>query len=448
MVNNDHGETPIGQPETPTSAEIPLAPDRDQLLLARRARQKGGSRHSTKGRLVMSAALLIAGAGGIFVLASPAQALRIFGFGKIDSAQKTSQIGLNVNSPVDKPPQLDFIVPAAPAVPHADPNAGLNDKIAALQKQIADLEQNKRPAMSSEDIQNLLKTSNDALAQKLEAEARKASEDRQRAEEEARLQADARNAQDQQNRTQRESKAVLLDNTEETNGPVEADGPGQTQDQNLAFLKSNASSVVQTSSSVRLADPSHMVVQGTIISAVLETAIDTTLPGTLRAQVMEPVYSFDGTNVMMPEGTILIGAFNNEVELAQSRVMIAWNRAITPEGKSIALGSIGTDLLGRSGTAGNVDNRYLTKFGAAALISAITAVPTMIASQNKSSANAGSSGTTLNVNGGSQVAGSVSSNVGDQANDILGKYLALAPIIRIPQGEEIRIFVNRDLVFR
>jgi type IV secretion system protein VirB10 len=175
MVNNDHGETPIGQPETPTSAEIPLAPDRDQLLLARRARQKGGSRHSTKGRLVMSAALLIAGAGGIFVLASPAQALRIFGFGKIDSAQKTSQIGLNVNSPVDKPPQLDFIVPAAPAVPHADPNAGLNDKIAALQKQIADLEQNKRPAMSSEDIQNLLKTSNDALAQKLEAEARKAA---------------------------------------------------------------------------------------------------------------------------------------------------------------------------------------------------------------------------------------------------------------------------------
>jgi type IV secretion system protein VirB10 len=185
-------------------------------------------------------------------------------------------------------------------------------------------------------------------------------------------------------------------------------------------------------------------VQGTIISAVLETAIDTQLPGNLLAQVIEPVYSFDGSRVMMPAGTILIGQFRNDVDLAQKRVLIAWNRAITPDGQSVALGSTGTDTLGRAGTEGNVDNRYGTKFGAAILVSAITALPQAIAASSRSS----SSGTTVNVGGGSQLASQVGTQVGGQASGVLDQYLSLPPVIRVPQGEEIRIFVNRDLVFR
>jgi type IV secretion system protein VirB10 len=160
---------------------------------------------------------------------------------------------------------------------------------------------------------------------------------------------------------------------------------------------------------------------------------------------MQPVYSFDGTQVLMPSGTILIGQFNNDVDIAQQRVLIAWNRAITPEGKSIALGSIGTDTLGRSGTIGNVDNRYATKFGAAILISAITAAPAALAGHQGGRAD--SSGTTINVGGGGKLASSVGDTVSGQGNDMLKKYLSLPPVIRIPQGEEIRIFANRDLVF-
>ncbi|MGO6747983.1 TrbI/VirB10 family protein [Rhizobium ruizarguesonis] len=438
--------------------KTPPSPDRDQLLIARRARQAGSSRRGLKARLIAAGALLAIGVGGVFIMTGPARALKLLGFSNGDTAQRTSQVGLNVDNETDQPAKLDFIVPAPTATPHTD--TGLNDKIAALQDQIADLERNNRPGISSTEIQTLLKNYNDTVVQqldaerktmaaenaRLQAEADKANEARRHAEEIARQEAEARSARDQKDRTQRESNAVVLDSSNDTIDVAELDRPDEERDPNLRFLKSNASSIVQTSVSANLADPSHMVVQGTIISAVLETAIDTTLPGTLRAQVMEPVYSFDGTRVMMPEGTVLIGAFNNEVGLAQQRVMIAWNRAITPDGKSIALGSIGTDLLGRSGTVGNVDNRYLTRFGAAALISAITAVPTILASQDKDRSDA--SGTTLNINGGSQVASGIGDNVGNQTSEVLGKYLSLPPVIRIPQGEEIRVFVNRDLVFK
>ncbi|WP_226951464.1 TrbI/VirB10 family protein [Rhizobium terrae] len=437
-----------------TNPSYQNSPERDQLVQARRARQKGQSGISLGQRMLVGG-LLATCAGGIFFLIGPAWKI----FGSTDgNAQKTSQVSLRVDNETGQKPQLDFVVPANPA----KTDNALNEQIKALQDQVASLK-NGKTGMSGAEIQKLLETYNRTIAQKfeserkaiaednarLQAEAERAREAARRAEETARRQAEAQRNLEQQDKTQRESDSVLIDNSLTQEEAAKADQFAEETDKNRRFLKSNASSVVQTSVSQRLPDPSRMVVQGSIISAVLETAIDTSLPGSLRAQVMEPVYSFDGSRVMMPQGTILIGEFNNDVDFAQKRVLIAWNRAITPEGKSIALGSIGTDKLGRSGTEGNVDNRYGTKFGAAALISAITAVPTLIASQGRDgNSGSGSQGATVNVNTGGQAASDIGGNVGDQVNSALGKYLSLGPIIRIPQGEEIRIFVNRDLVFR
>jgi type IV secretion system protein VirB10 len=190
----------------------------------------------------------------------------------------------------------------------------------------------------------------------------------------------------------------------------------------------------------------------------LETAINTELPGNIRAQVTEPVFSYDGKRILMPAGTVLIGTFNPDIMVAQKRVLIAWNRAITPKGQSIAIGSTGTDTLGRSGTAGNVDNRLGPKIGAAVLVTAINAVPSLLGGLlNKASPQQQNpSPVTVNVGGsggsggdaGGQLAQGAASAVAEQTSGFLEKYLSLPPIIRVPQGEEIRVFVNRDLVFR
>ncbi|WP_254634215.1 TrbI/VirB10 family protein [Mesorhizobium sp. GbtcB19] len=421
--------------------------EREQLVSKRKAKQAGASKRSNDAKLIMALALLAGGVGLFAVVAGPRAALRIFGLAHDDISQRTSQVDLTVDKETDRQPRLDFIVPG-----NSEPQAkdsGLDKKFSSMQDQLDQLQRSKQQSgVSSAEIQKLLASYNDSMNRKLDAE-RKAMADelaRQRAEDQA------DKDKEKLEQKQRESNAVIVDDSRGPGG-IEAavdgaTGPSDSKDldANERFLKSAASSVVQTSVAQKLSDPSRTVVQGTIISAVLETAIDTELPGSIRAQVMQPVYSFDGTQVLMPSGTVLIGEFNNDVDIAQKRVLIAWSRAVTPEGKSIALGSIGTDTLGRAGTLGNVDNRYATKFGAAVLISAITAAPEALASR-QGSGQSGSSGTTVNVGGAGKLASGIGSAAGDQGSNMLEKYLSLPPVIRIPQGEEIRIFTNRDLVF-
>ena len=195
----------------------------------------------------------------------------------------------------------------------------------------------------------------------------------------------------------------------------------------------------KTSKATQIGDVSNTIVQGTIISAILETAINTELPGNIRAQVMRPVYSFDGQNVLMPAGTRLIGTYNSEISIAQKRVLIAWNRAITPEGKSVKLAATGIDRLGRGGQEGNVDSRFGQRFGTAVLITSIAAIPSFLANED---ANGNTS-----TGAATGVAQDVSDDLKDTTEDVLEDYLKLPPIIRIPQGTPLNVLVNQDLDF-
>ncbi|MBB4581578.1 type IV secretion system protein VirB10 [Rhizobium aethiopicum] len=463
-----------GVDEAKSEADAREAAERDVLLEERRARQMGGGK-GKNGRVLMGG-MLLGVAGLAFVIAvGPTEALRILGLAEREDGQKTSQVDLEVEKQSKDKFSMDFLMPDGPvAEPAVDPNAEWNRRFQELQKQLEDVAKaNKQPDVSLRDMQDLLRKYNDQMADKLEEERKKMSaenvrlraeterlqEEKKRAEELA-LQEEMRRKKNQDvDDLQRESKGVLIDESGSTEVAVGAVASHpDDQNSNERFLASAAGSVFETSLSKPLADPSRTVVQGTIVSAVLETAINTELPGNIRAQVTEPVFSFDGRRILMPAGTVLIGTFNNDVEIAQKRVLIAWNRAVTPEGKSIALGSTGTDVLGRAGTGGNVDNRLKTKIGAAVLVSSISAIPTAIAaiggnrSNSGTTINIGTSGASASAGGGAsvgqQVASDIAGQVSQQGQSILGKYLSLPPVIRVPQGQEIRVFVNRDLIFR
>ncbi|SDO11166.1 TrbI/VirB10 family protein [Ensifer sp. YR511] len=477
--NTDEGgadNTDGARPE----AEAQRAAERDALLERRRSRQMGGGKRGKKGRLLLAGTLSAAAVLSFVIAVGPEAALQILGITGVDTAPKTSQVDLEVEKLNRGGAPLDFVLPpkADEKTEVVDPNVEWNKRFEVLKKELeAVARANNKPEVSLSDVNDMLQRYNEQMAgklaeerqkmaaenQRLRSEAERLQEEKRRAEEAARREEQRRRDQQETDDLQRESKGVVVD--ESTNSLASRgsfDANPDDLDNNDRFLAAASSSVFETTKSGSLADPSRTVVQGTIISAVLETAINTELPGNLRAQVTEPVFSFDGKRILMPAGTVLIGTFNNKVDVAQKRVLIAWNRAVTPEGKSVALGSTGTDLLGRAGTEGNVDNRFKTKFGAAVLISTITAIPTALASIGGGGKS--NSGTTINVGSGSnsggqqdmgvgqQVAGQLASNVGGQlakqSSNILEKYLSLPPVIRIPQGEEIRVFVNRDLVFR
>lgn len=181
-----------------------------------------------------------------------------------------------------------------------------------------------------------------------------------------------------------------------------------------------------------IANPANTVVQGTVIQAVTETALDSSLPGPIRAIISEDVHSFDGSRVLIPRGARLIGRYQSGVEIAQKRVTVAWDRIILPNNQTVVISSFGGDELGRSGVTGIVDTRFDERFGSAALISLITALPGAAAAQVSDEASA-------------DVLEDVGDDLSDSTDSVLSDYLAIGPVIYVDQGSRITVMVDRDV---
>jgi type IV secretion system protein VirB10 len=198
-----------------------------------------------------------------------------------------------------------------------------------------------------------------------------------------------------------------------------------------AFVRAGARPAPVTRAEV-IVNPGNTVVQGTMIQAVTETALDSTLPGAIRAIVSEDVHSFDGTRVLIPRGARLVGRYRSDVALAQSRVMVAWDRIILPDNQTVEISAFGGDELGRTGTTGFVDTRFAQRFGSAALISLIGALPAAAAGQIEDEASA-------------DIASDVGTDLRDSTQSVMQDYLAIRPVIHVDQGSRITVMVDRDL---
>lgn len=206
------------------------------------------------------------------------------------------------------------------------------------------------------------------------------------------------------------------------------------------------------SSVSEVGDPNLMVAQGKIISAVLETAINTDLPGALRAVVSRDVYAEQGKNVVIPRGSRLIGSYNTDIKRGQARIYIVWNRLIMPSGHDLQLGSPSTDLLGRSGIEGHVDNKYFELFSNSLLLSSLSvgfaaAVGSVTDSQSISQGETGSGDATTSGNVVDIATLDAVKDFSEQVQDVVQDLVQVAPTITVNQGTRVKIFVNRDLFF-
>jgi type IV secretion system protein VirB10 len=180
-----------------------------------------------------------------------------------------------------------------------------------------------------------------------------------------------------------------------------------------------------------IGDLSATVIEGTILSGVLETAINSDLPGFTRAIVSEDVRSFDGTEILIPRGSRLIGQYRSGLAIGESRAFVVWTRLVLPNGIAIKLSSPVTDTLGRAGLDGKVDRHFLQRFGSALLLSIIGVGGELLAAQSNSSQ--------IVINSSGEAYGIAQAALEGSVN--------IPPTIRIPQGAPIRIFVARDLIF-
>ena len=127
--------------------------------------------------------------------------------------------------------------------------------------------------------------------------------------------------------------------------------------------------------SVHPAASPYTVMAGSILPAVLISGINSDLPGPILAQVSQNVLdSATGRSVLIPQGSRLIGAYQNASSYGQQRVQIAWQRLIFPNSASMNLPMMpGADQSGYAGFSDQVDHHYLATFGTAAVMSLISA---------------------------------------------------------------------------
>lgn len=203
-------------------------------------------------------------------------------------------------------------------------------------------------------------------------------------------------------------------------------------------------------------DMNNIIAQGKIIAATLETAINTDIPGMLRAIIARDVYSEAGKRILIPKGSRAIGEYEPEVKNGQTRINVIWNRIITPSGIDIALTSPGTDELGRAGIKGNLDNKFWTRMLSAVMISFVIPLIAYKAVNkdknpqeitNESVATDGTVSVTTTTDTKNQLLKQSIDKFSEVATEIVKSSLPEKPTITVPQGEKINIFVNKDLVF-
>jgi type IV secretion system protein VirB10 len=172
--------------------------------------------------------------------------------------------------------------------------------------------------------------------------------------------------------------------------------------------------------------------KGAFIDCTLETAIDSTLPGMTTCVTATDTFGADGTVVLLPRGTKLVGETQGQVQQGSSRVFVVWTEARTPSGVVIPLDSPGTDALGRSGLAGKVNRHFWQRFGAAILISVINGgVEYAVQSQNRGGAVIYDPGATQEV-----------------MTEALKGTVNIPPTVTVANGSRIQVLVARDVDFR
>jgi type IV secretion system protein VirB10 len=206
------------------------------------------------------------------------------------------------------------------------------------------------------------------------------------------------------------------------------------QDRQNAFL--NAAADRRTVAPDRVAAPAspNILQAGAVISAALITGIRSDLPGQITAQVTENIYdSPTGRILLVPQGTRVIGQYDNNVQFGQSRVLLVWNRLIFPNGRSIILErQPGADAEGYAGLQDGVDHHWWDLAKAAGL-STLLSVGAELAVDNDDRL------IQAIRNGGQDT-------INDAGQQIVRRQLNIAPTLTIRPGFPVRVIVTRDLV--
>jgi type IV secretion system protein TrbI len=184
----------------------------------------------------------------------------------------------------------------------------------------------------------------------------------------------------------------------------------------------------------------YIIRTGWTIPCLLLSGMESELPGFVTAQVAQDIYDTPtGKYLLIPKGTKALGEYPNSIAYGQSRIFVAWERLIYPNGDALDLGAMPmVDGIGETGAHDQVDNHLFRIFGSALLMSAISGA-TALSQPQQTFSNAPNLESTLSAALGQQL--------GAATTSLLEKNLSIPPTLKIRQGYQFNIVCVKDVTF-
>jgi len=178
----------------------------------------------------------------------------------------------------------------------------------------------------------------------------------------------------------------------------------------------------------------YRVFEGTVLEGGVTNHIDGGLIGPILVMLTTDYYSHDHQQLLMPQGTRLIGTVQSVGNAQQRKMFVTFHRAVCPDGLSLDFDKyIGLDPLGTTGLATKIDHGYLLAFGAAAAIGGLGGL-----------AQIGNNGSVFTPS--TEIRSGISEQSAQEGEQVLNHFLNRLPVITLKEGSRARVYIGRDIL--
>ena len=173
----------------------------------------------------------------------------------------------------------------------------------------------------------------------------------------------------------------------------------------------------------------RVLLEGSMIPAVLEAPINSDRPGPVKARVTQDVTDTRSmTETLIPVGTRVLGALG---PFESGAVSVSWHRLIFPDGSTMNIGEMPSMDDGGGGLVGNVDRHRFSSFGRGTLMAVLGTASAVGTAQLGNYSVFGPALAQQLSTGGTRTM----------------QQLRRPPTITVPQGHPFQIWVTQDIQF-
>ena len=204
----------------------------------------------------------------------------------------------------------------------------------------------------------------------------------------------------------------------------------------------NGDTFIPSIAKVSQFNPDFLLPKGSYIGCSLDTRFVSNLSGSTSCTVSQNIYSSNGNVLLIEKGSKLFGTFKGgDANDGASRYFVIWQEIRTPNHLRIPLNSGASDELGGAGLEGEIDHKWMMRFGSSILLSAVDDVFNVLAWKLTNKNNGNSSRNQIDYSENTR------ENASNMANIALEKFINIKPTIYKQHGDLVGAYVNRDIDF-